>query len=149
MIERGQKSNPKEISSAYNEAPNKIPGPNINPQKVSCPNFITWMHCNFKQSQNKIGFTLSERTTRPAYSHQQYYPNRPIVLNTRKNPCLNQGTQKNTCQIFQPMQNYSGRENFKPHKIDHPCYSDSGVPAPFAPWAPLPISFVHSSATYR
>ena len=42
--------------------------------------------------------------------------NLQIVLNTPKNPYLNQATQKNACQIFPPPKN-SGIKNFKPQKL--------------------------------
>ena len=44
-----------------------------------------------------------------------------FVLNTPKNPYLNQATQKNTCQNF-PTSKNPEIENFKPQRIfDHPC----------------------------
>ena len=53
-------------------------------------------------------------TTRPGYMGTTM--NLQIILNTQKNPYLNQATQKNTCQIFIPKKN-PGIENFKPNKI--------------------------------
>ena len=56
--------------------------------------------------------------------------NLQIVLNTQKNPYLNQATQKNTCQNL-PTQKYPEIENLKPQKIfDYPCHFKSGVPPP-------------------
>ena len=53
--------------------------------------------------------------------------NLQIVLNTPKNPYLNQATQKNTCQNF-PTSKNPEIENFKPQRIfwsslsfDHSC----------------------------
>ena len=74
------------------------------------------MNDNSKQDhpgKNKFGCTLfAEPHSRVAGSTT----NLQIVLNTQKNPYLNQATQKNTCQIFLNKKN-PGIENFKPKKI--------------------------------
>ena len=58
------------------------------------------MKDNSKQhhpGKNKFRCTF-RRTTRPGYAGTTTN----LVLNTQKNPYLNQATQKNTCQIFLP-----------------------------------------------
>ena len=56
---------------------------------------------------------ISRRTTRAGYART--ITNLQIVLNTPKNPYLNQATQTNTCQNFPTTQN-TEIENFKPPK---------------------------------
>ena len=54
--------------------------------------------------------------------------NLPIVLNTHKNPYLNQATQKTTCQNF-PIQEIPKSNISNPKKsFDHPCHLKSEVP---------------------
>ena len=51
--------------------------------------------------------------------------NLPIVLNTHKNPYLNQATQKTTCQNF-PIQEIPKSNISNPKKsFDHPCHLKS------------------------
>ena len=58
--------------------------------------------------------------------------NLQIVLNSHKNPYLNQASQKDTCQNFPTEKN--AIENFKPPQNPyHPCHLSSGVPPP-PPW---------------
>ena len=86
----GEKKNPKKSLGLLTK-PQKIPGPKINAQKIPC------------------------RTRWPGYAGTT--TNLQIVLNTQKNPYLNQATQKNTCQIFLSKKIPAGIEKFKPKKI--------------------------------
>ena len=93
MIEWRQKTKPK-----------KIPGPKFNlpkiPRRISEPlKFPEELH-----SQDTRGSDAGPIT------------NVQIVLNTQKNPYLNQPTQKNTCQNFST-QKKPEIENFTPIKI--------------------------------
>ena len=65
--------------------------------------------------------------------------NLQIVLNTEKNPFLNQATQKNTCQIFLPQKIPESKISNPKKSFDHPRHLKSGVP----PWGPPPL--LHSS----
>ena len=71
--------------------------------------FYKKKHCNATPSLNIIKPTAKQvwlsvlnihRTTQPGYASTATICH--IVLNTQKNPILNQATQKNTCQIFLP-----------------------------------------------
>ena len=55
---------------------------------------------NNKTAANQVWLYFIRRTTGPGYAGTA--PNRQIVLNTQKNPFLNQANQKNTCQILLP-----------------------------------------------
>ena len=61
-----------------------------------------------------IWLYFSRRTTQPGYAGTTM--NLQIILNTQKNPYLNQATGKNTCPIFLPPKN-PRIENSKPQKI--------------------------------
>ena len=91
--------------------------------------FMKKMQCNalnIKTVAKQVWFYFIRGTTRPGYAGT--ITNLQIVLNTQKNPYLNQATQKNTCQNF-PTQKHPEIENFKPKKsFDHPCRLKSGVP---------------------
>ena len=91
------------------------------------------MQCNalnIKTVAKQVWFYFIRGTTRPGYAGA----NPQIVLNTPKNPYLNQATQKNTCQTF-PTQKNPEIENFKPQKpFDHPCHLKSGVQPPPGPF---------------
>ena len=98
MVIGGQKTKPK-----------KIPGPNINPQKIP----------NRTYEATRTGTTM----------------NLQIVLNT---PYLNQVTQENTCHwIFRPppppakkKKKNPGIKNFKPKKsFNHPCHLKPRAPS--------------------
>ena len=52
------------------------------------------------------------------------------VLNTQKNPYLNQATQKNTCQIFLPKKIPESKLSNPKKSFNHPCHLKSGVPPP-------------------
>ena len=80
----------------------KFPGPNINPKKILYRTY--------------------------AATHTGTTMNLQIVLNTQKNPYLNQVTQENSCQIFRPppppqkKKIFPVIKNFKPKKsFNHPC----------------------------
>ena len=83
MIEWGQKSKLK-----------KTPGPKISPPKIPCRIFKIK---NFQKAK-QIWLYFIGRTMRPGYVCTTM--NLQIVLNTPKNPYLNQATPKNTCQII-------------------------------------------------
>ena len=67
-------------------------------------------------------------TTRPGYAGTT--TNLQIVLNTPKNPYLNQATQKNTCQIFVSKKIPESKISNPKKSFDHPRDLKSGVP----PW---------------
>ena len=56
--------------------------------------------------------------------------NLQIVLNTPKNPYLNQATQKNTCQNFPTPKNPKVEISNPPKPFNHPFHLKSGVPPP-------------------
>jgi len=77
--------------------------------------------------KEQVWLYLIRRTTRPGYAGTT--TDLQIVLNTQKNPYLNQATQKNTCQIFLP-QNIPEWKISKPKKsFDHPRHLKSGEPS--------------------
>ena len=57
-----------------------------------------------------------------------HYMNLQIILNTQKNPYLNQATQKNTCQIFIPKKIPESKISNPEKSFDHPRHLKSGVP---------------------
>ena len=65
-------------------------------------------------------------TTRPGYMGTTM--NLQIILNTQKNPYLNQATQKNTCQIFIPKKIPESKISNPKKSFDHPRHLKSGVP---------------------
>ena len=74
---------------------------------------------------------ISRGTTQLGYAGTM--TNLQIVLDTPKNPYLNQANQKNTCQNF-PTPKNPEIENLKPQKsLDHPCHLKSRVPPPPTP----------------
>ena len=86
MIECRQKTKPQKIS-----------GPKINPQKISCPisetGFMKQMQCN----------ALNIKTTAKQvwlYFHGHYHESSDCFEYPKKP--LNRATQRNTCQIFLP-----------------------------------------------
>ena len=73
--------------------------------------FMKKMQCNalnIKTVAKQVWFYFIHGTTRPGYAGT----NLQIVLNTPKNPYLNQATQKNTCQNF-PTQKKSRNRKFQ------------------------------------
>ena len=71
-----------------------------------------YLFCNTRDTPINLGF---------------FNTNLQIVLNTKKNPYLNQAGRKNTRQIFLPKS--PGNENSNPPKsFDHPRHLKSGVP---------------------
>ena len=96
MIEWGPKSKPKKILNAFNKTQKLSLDQNLIP-KNSHPEFPS--HKNFQKALNDISRKLET-----------------FVLNTPKNPYLDQATQKKTCQNF-PTQKIPEIENFKPQKI--------------------------------
>ena len=78
-------------------------------------------------------------TTRPGYAGTT--TNLQIVLNTPKNPYLNQVTQKNTCQIFLPKNSWNRKISSPKKSFNHPRRLKSGVPPPPPPRL-LIINFV-------
>ena len=68
------------------------------------------------------------RTTWPGYAGTT--TNLQIVLNTPKNPHLNQATQKNTCQISLPKKIPESKISNPKKSFDHPRHLKSGVPPP-------------------
>ena len=69
---------------------------------------------------------ISRGTTRPEYAGT--ITNLKVVLNTHKNPYLNQALQKNSCQKFSYPKNPEIKY-FKPEKsFDYPSHLKSGVP---------------------
>ena len=108
MVEWEQKSKPKKIPRASNKTPKNPLDQNLTPKN---PNFQTTK--------------ISKGTMPPGYTGT--ITNLQIVLNTPKNPYLNQATQKNTCQNF-PTPKNPEIEKFKPQRIlwsslsfDHSC----------------------------
>ena len=66
------------------------------------------MQCNvlnIKTAAKQVWLYFIPTTTRPGYAGTT--TNLQIVLNTQKNPYLNQATQKNTCQIFLPKKSWN------------------------------------------
>ena len=49
-------------------------------------------------------------------------------MDTPKNPYLNEATQKNTCQIFQPKKILQLKISNPKKSFDQPCHLKSGVP---------------------
>ena len=66
------------------------------------------------------------RTTRPGYAGTTTI--RQIVLNTRKNPFLNQATQKNTCQILLPKKIPEPKISNPKRSFDHPRHLKTRLP---------------------
>ena len=110
MIEWRQKSKPP-----------KIPGPKFNPKK-SHAEFPS--HKNFQKALNDIKRIIKtfvmECLCLFIHTQQRYAGTitnlHIIVLNSQKNPYLNQATPKNTCQNF-PTQKYPKIEILKPKQI--------------------------------
>ena len=69
--------------------------------------------------------------TRPGYAGTT--TNLQIVLNTQKNPYLNQATQKNTCQIFLAKKIPESKISNPKISFDYPRHLKSGVPPPPPP----------------
>ena len=101
MIEWGLKSKPKKFLGLQTEHP-----------KNPMPYFRA--------------INISRGTTRPEYAGTII--NLKVVLNTHKNPNLNQALQKNSCQKFSYPKNPEIKY-FKPEKsFDYPFHLKSGVP---------------------
>jgi len=66
------------------------------------------------------------RTTQPGYASTATICH--IVLNTPRNPILNQATQKNTCQIFPPKKIPESKISNPKISFAHPLHLKSGVP---------------------
>ena len=77
-------------------------------------------------------------TTRPGYMGTTM--NLQIILNTQKNPYLNQATQKNTCQIFIPKKIPESKISNPKKSFDHPRHLKSGVP----PWVYRVVTLIHN-----
>ena len=56
--------------------------------------------------------------------------NLQIVLNTQKDPYLNQATQKNTCQNFLPKRILESKISNPKKSFDHPRHLESSPPPP-------------------
>ena len=87
------------------------------------------MNDNSKQDhpgKNKFGCTLFAELRWPGYAGTT--TNLQIVLNTQKNPYLNQATQKNTCQIFLPKKIPESKISNPKKSFDHARPLKSGVP---------------------
>ena len=108
MIEWRQKSKPKKIPTASNK-PKKSLDQNLSPQKSQAE---VPSHKNFQR--NYTARIRGDHTQE--LSHAGTITNLQIVLNSQKNPYLNQPTQKNTCQNFST-QKKPEIENFTPIKI--------------------------------
>ena len=74
---------------------------------------------------------ISKGTMLPGYT--ETIMNLHIVLNTLKNPYLNQATQKNSCQHFLPKKIPKLKISNTPKSFNHPCHLKSRV----APWKRL------------
>ena len=79
---------------------------------------------NIKTAARQVWLYFICRTTWPGYAGTN--TNLQIVLNTQKNPYLNQATPKNTCQIFLPKKipeskvweiTYQGEMQWPKHKL--------------------------------
>ena len=130
MIKWGQKSKPKIIPTGFRQIPIET---SLN-QNLTHPKIPCQVYKSFK----KVWLYFNHRTWQPGYASTP--KNLQIVLNTPKNPYLNQAIRKNTCQNFLPKN--LGIKNFKPKKsFNHPCHLKYGVP----PWGsgmpefPLPF----------
>ena len=104
------------------------------------------MGAKFKTPQNPYGFKQYAKKSHAKYpsckNFQRNYMqpgytgtiiNLHIVLNTLKNPYLNQAIQKNSCQNFLPKKIPKSKISNPTKSFNHPCHLKSRV----APWEHL------------
>ena len=129
MIEWRQKSKPQKIPRASNK-PKKIPGPKFNLPKIR------------RRISEPLKFPEELHSQDTRGSDAGTITNVQIVLNTQKNPYLNQPTQKNTCQNFST-QKKSEIENFTPINILQSSLSLEiwSTPTPPSP-PPMVVHFI-------
>ena len=78
---------------------------------------------------------ISRGTKHPGY--EGTITNLQIVLNTQKNRCLNQATQKNTCQNFPEQKIPKSKISNAKNSFNHPCRLKYGVHP-----SPLPLGLM-------
>ena len=112
----GAKNQNPEKSLGLSTNPKKSPDQKLTPQ-ISHAEFLSLENL---QKEKPVWLYLNRRTTWLGYTGST--TNLQIVLNSQKNPCLNQATQENTCQIFLskkiPKSKISNPKKF----LDHPCH---------------------------